>query len=70
MSISNKTLTERLMEEVDREARSAMSIHPHAKDICKEAAERLIDLDKKLDQAIDMLDCNGRAWLLAEWSKQ
>ena len=29
--------------------------------------KRIDDLDKKLDQAIDLLDANGRAFLLTEW---
>ena len=31
--------------------------------------KRIDDLDKKLDQAIDLLDFNGRAFLLAEWAE-
>jgi hypothetical protein len=31
--------------------------------------KRIDDLSKKLDQAIDMLDTNARAHLLAEWAK-
>ena len=34
----------------------------------KKLKSRIADLDKKLDQAIDMLDTNARAYLLAEWS--
>ena len=30
--------------------------------------DRLSDLDTKLNQAIDFLDDNGRAYLLAEWA--
>lgn len=31
--------------------------------------QRIADLSKKLDQAIDRLDSTGRSLLLAEWSK-
>ena len=34
----------------------------------KEASQRIKDLDKKLDQAIDLLDASGRARLLSEWA--
>lgn len=33
------------------------------------ADQRIVDLDKKLNQAIDMLDSGERACLLAEWAK-
>lgn len=33
------------------------------------AMERINDLEKKLDQAIDMLDDGARAALLFEWGK-
>ena len=32
-----------------------------------ESRGRVIDLDRKLDRAIDLLDTNARAFLLSEW---
>lgn len=43
--------------------------NPEGAEILHFSAKRIEDLDKKLDQAVDMLDTNARAHLLAEWAK-
>ena len=37
--------------------------------ICHDQFNELTGLGKKLDQALDLMDVNERAWLMEEWTE-
>jgi len=59
-----KDLEEQIIED--------LTLHPLDRNpaILAKALERIRDLDKKLDQAIDLLDSQQRAFLLNEWMQK
>jgi len=56
---------------LEEEIKQDLAAHPLDRNpaVLARAMERISDLDKKLDQAIDMLGDGARAALLIEWSK-